>query len=397
MSASRDTNARDSIATQFKTLDRQTWQRCESALMGMIGEKNAKTPLLMECEPYTKRAVERKQPQGDDKTRACITDAEDTWNTANDTIHNVLSVALRNCAAARTILGKYVAGLPEQLKAGVERDPTAEAKVTFYANGQAAWTELRETAMGGRGIESAEGYLQELYRLPDVINDVDNLLIEHDSLVQKIGQVPDMTLSAVFKMHLLRCLKPFPECDIVEHSCAIDQTKSYEDTVREVKARLNRLKAGSTETGAAFYSDQSDIECWNCGQKGHRKADCRVNTGGRKAGKGGKGSRSGKGNYTQGNEGTSNKPGKGKSKGAQVRKKLKEAEAKLAEAESKNEAEDNDASGFGFSCEQVDERGFWSTGMLTWLFQTLMACIGIENDACTSESRIMTLMTAVFA
>ena len=33
--------------------------------------------------------------------------------------------------------------------------------------------------------------------------------------------------------------------------------------------------------------------------------------------------------------------------------------AKLAEAESNNEAEDKDNSGFGFSCEQVDETEFW--------------------------------------
>jgi hypothetical protein len=75
MSASRDTNARDSIATQFKALDRQTWQRSESALLGMIGEKNAKMPLLMPVDAFTARAVARKQPQGDDKMRKCINDS----------------------------------------------------------------------------------------------------------------------------------------------------------------------------------------------------------------------------------------------------------------------------------------------------------------------------------
>jgi hypothetical protein len=347
----------------------------------MIGEKKAKMPMLMEQDKFVQRALVRNDPQGDAKILAATHDAEDAWNVANDSIHNVLSVSLRNCAAARTILGKYVAGLP--VAAGKEP--------SIYADGKAAWKELRETAMGGQGIETAEGYLQELYRLPDVVNDVENLLIEHDSLVQKIGQIPDMTLEKVFKMHLLRCLKPFPECDIVEHSCATDQAKGYEDTVREVKSRLNRLKAGSSETGAAFYGADSDsqIECWNCGQKGHRRADCRVNTGNQTKGRG-KGSKGGgKGNST-----TAGKPGKGKSKGAAVRKKLREAEAKLAEAtESKKEAEE----GFGFSCEQVDKSGDWLTGMLTWLFQTLVMCIGFETDTFESESWIVTLMTVVFA
>ena len=172
MSASRETNARDSIASQFTSLDRSSWQRCESALLGMIGEKKAKMPMLMEQDKFVQRALVRNDPQGDAKILAATHDAEDAWNVANDSIHNVLSVSLRNCAAARTILGKYVAGLP-----------VAAGEPSIYADGKAAWKELRETAMGGQGIETAEGYLQELYRLPDVVNDVENLLIEHDSLV----------------------------------------------------------------------------------------------------------------------------------------------------------------------------------------------------------------------
>ena len=89
-----------------------------------------------------------------------------------------------------------------------------------------------------------------------------------------------MTLEKVYKMHLLRCLKPFPDGDVVEHSCATDQSKSYADTVRAVKARMNRLRAGGNGTESqAFMADRQEIKCWGCGQKGHRLAECRVRKG----------------------------------------------------------------------------------------------------------------------
>jgi hypothetical protein len=95
-----------------------------------------------------------------------------------------------------------------------------------------------------------------------------------------------------------------------------------------------------------------------------------MNTGNQSSKGRGKGSKGGgKGSHT------SNKPGKGKSKGAQMRKKLREAEAKLAEA---IEAPKSESEGFGFSCEQVDETGFWSTELLQWLILTVCVCIGIE-------------------
>jgi hypothetical protein len=171
MSTSKDTGGRDSIASQFTALDRSTWQRAESALLGMIGEKNAKMPLLMTRDEYVDRTLSRKAVKADKAAAATIV-AEDEWNEQNDLILCVLSVSLRNCAAARTIIGKYVAGLTG-----------AMGDAMFYADGKAAWNELRETAMGGQGIETAEGYLQEMYRLPDVVHNVDDLLIEHDAIV----------------------------------------------------------------------------------------------------------------------------------------------------------------------------------------------------------------------
>ena len=218
----------------------------------MIGDKNAKWPLVMPRAQYIARIVARKGHTDAEKIAHDQVDAEDVYEEAGDKIHNVLSVALRNCAAARTILGKYVAGLP------VDGKPN---EVTIFADGKGAWEELRDTAMGGRGIETAEGYLQEMYRLQDVAINVDDLLIEHDALVQKIMLVPDMSLDKVYKIHFLRCLKSYPEYDVVEHSCATDPNKTYNDTVRDVKSRLNRLKAGNpTEVGAAFNAEDSHLE-----------------------------------------------------------------------------------------------------------------------------------------
>jgi hypothetical protein len=380
---SKEPSARDSIASQFTSLDRSTWQRSESALLGMIGDKNAKMPLMMTLFDYVERKLERMKVSGDAKIFAARVQCEDEYYSANDTIHNVLSVALRNCAAARTILGKYAAGQGD--------NPDGEA--SFYATGAAAWKELRETAMGGEGIETAEGYLQELYRLPDVVNDVETLLIEHDSLVQKIGNIPDMTLEKVWKLHLLRCLKPYPECDIVEHSCATDSSKGYQATVREVKARLNRLKAGSTETGAAFYTN-SDVECWKCGQKGHVRADCRVKGSSKNGGKGSKGG-SDKGSQHQ------NKPGKGKTRGALVRKKLREAEAKLATAveESEKKATNStESSGFGFSCsEEASTRWCMLSLTLQWLAITLCVCFVSNYETLDAQNWYETVVTAVYA
>jgi hypothetical protein len=111
MSATKDTHARDSVAAQFTALDRATWQRCESALLGMIGEKHAKMPMMLSVENYIAHKLERLKPVGVHKIEALTMSSEDEWYAANDTIHNVLSVAMRNCAGARTILSKYAAGL----------------------------------------------------------------------------------------------------------------------------------------------------------------------------------------------------------------------------------------------------------------------------------------------
>ena len=173
---SRDgaSSTRDSIASSFTSSDQTSWQKNESALLGMIGDKHAKWPLIMDSGAFVTRYVDRKRLTDPEKIVAAQTEAEDIYEEATDTIHNVLSVALRNCAAARTILGKYSAGTPVVGKVG---------ECTVFADGKGAWTEIRDTAMGGRGIGTAEGYLQEMYRLQDVALNVDDLLIEHDALV----------------------------------------------------------------------------------------------------------------------------------------------------------------------------------------------------------------------
>jgi hypothetical protein len=51
-------------------------------------------PLLMTQEKFVERTLERKDPQGDAKILSVTHEAEDAWEMANDTIHNVLSVGI---------------------------------------------------------------------------------------------------------------------------------------------------------------------------------------------------------------------------------------------------------------------------------------------------------------
>jgi hypothetical protein len=265
---------RNAISGVVQELDRISWQRVETPLLGLIGEKGAKMALMLGTEDYVAWTKRRRPDEDDDKVQRL---AEDKWYEANDTIHNVLAVVLRNCPAARTIIAKYAAGGP-----GAEKD-------SLFSNGRDCWEELRETALGGQGIETAEGYIAEMYRLADETTSVGELLIEHPAIVQRIKGIEDMTIEKLFKMHFLRCLKRFPEYDAVEHSCATNADKDYEDSIRECTARFNRLKAcgdGGDSTmareghGLSSMAREghglSSIECWNCGQRGHKKANCRV-------------------------------------------------------------------------------------------------------------------------
>ena len=351
MTSSKD---RESIATYFTELDRTHWMRVEDALVGFVGEKGAKTPLLLSMEDWVayKTQTEGAEAEDPETVEAFERRVADEWLVANDTVHNVLAVSMRNCASARAILHKHRADRPIDEDAEV-----LEALQTqIYADGRSAWLELKETALGGQGVDSAEGYLAELYRLVDDSTSVDDLLVTHASLVQQIVEVPDLTLDMVFKMHLLRCIKRYPECSVVEQLCATDPDKTHADTVRELRGRLNRLKASGDES-TAFAADS--IECWSCGQEGHTMRTCRVKSGRRQKGSGGKGGGRSKGSSGKGYRAVEStkesKWGEGQSKGAKLRKKAREAEAKLAEAEARGSGSNNSQGsqggdyGFGFA------------------------------------------------
>ena len=119
-----------------------------------------------------------------------------------------------------------------------------------------------------------------MYRLADEASSVRELLVEHPAIVQRIQGIPEMSMEKLFKMHFLRYLKKFSEYDPVEHSCATDEKKDYQDTVRECTSRHNRLKAcGDGEyyrSRETHHETALQVECWKCGQKGHKKAECKV-------------------------------------------------------------------------------------------------------------------------
>ena len=98
------------------------------------------------------------------------------------------------------------------------------------ADGRSAWEELKSTAFGGLGIESVERDLTELYELSESTSTIQarQMIIKHESLVQKIKNAPDFGLETLFKVHILKIMKKYgTDFDVVEHACSMDQTVNY--------------------------------------------------------------------------------------------------------------------------------------------------------------------------
>ncbi len=225
---------RESIAGQLKTLDRDTWQRTEDAVIGIISERDSKFPLLLSRDAYIKLKVDRLDGADADEIAKAQVETGEEFDKANDRIHNSLVVIYRNCSDARAVLHKYRAGrsITVRGRGGHER-----TEIALDADGRSAWMELKSIAMGGQGIETVESALSELYGLGEQTDSMSarQLTIEHETLVRRILDTPDISLDLIFKTHLLKCIKRYGnDFDVVEHQCSTDRNKSHSDTVREI-------------------------------------------------------------------------------------------------------------------------------------------------------------------
>ena len=304
-----------SISSSLTRLDRDSWLQTEDALIGILGDKEAKAPLIVTREEYVEgRTLGMK---GEGLIEEMVKHGND-YDKDNDQVHNVLSIVFRNCGEASAILHKYRAGRTieernmkeEEDEIGDKIQPKMTQRITWTADGRAAWEELKSTALGGLGIESVERDLTELYELSESTSTIQarQMIIKHESLVQKIKNAPDFGLDTLFKVHILKIMKKYGnDFDVVEHTCSTDQKVNYNQTCRQLQARINRLGDNKEDnTGEAFLMKD---QCAHCKEYGHWKNDCphlrnwqgedgqrRKGNKGGKGGKGNKGKRYGKWN-----------------------------------------------------------------------------------------------------
>ena len=96
-----------SISSSLTRLDRDSWLQTEDALIGILGDKDAKAPLIVTREEYVEGRTLGLRGEGLIQER--IKYGND-YDKENDQVHNVLSIVFRNCGEARAILHKYRAG-----------------------------------------------------------------------------------------------------------------------------------------------------------------------------------------------------------------------------------------------------------------------------------------------
>ena len=72
-------------------------------------------------------------------------------------------------------------------------------------------TELRKTALGGIGIDTAESYLSNMFQMSANAMEVSEMISQHHQLVRRLLEIPDVALDLIFKMHFLRLIGTMPD------------------------------------------------------------------------------------------------------------------------------------------------------------------------------------------
>mgnify|MGYP001309218627 FL=1 len=355
----------DNRIYQLQGLDRTSWEAFSDSFIGACGSASTMchVPLICKAEDYYASAIATGDVMSEE-------DAMKEWNKQNNRACAKLATACSKVAGARAIVNKYMPGTTS-----VDDDGNTVTKI--FGDGRGAWLELRKTALGGIGIDTAESYLSNMFQMSANAMEVSEMISQHHQLVRRLLEIPDVTLDLIFKMHFLRLIGTMPDYAVVEDKCATDHSMTYEDTVSAVQTKANRIKNSSNHSvsdGSALMAEGEETrDCYRCGQKGHLAINCRVQL---PDGKGGQ-------------PGAWKPPGKGNSASAKNRRKLqaklKEAEAKLAEAGIKDSATETEPDKeseieFGFSavCEEVATESV----LMSVLVTAILFCVTFGSGVC---------------
>ena len=137
-----------SISSSLTRLDRDSWLQTEDALIGILGDKDAKAPLIVTREEYVEGRT--LGIRGEGLVQEMVKHGND-YDKDNDQVHNVLSIVFRNCGEARAILHKYRAGrtIEDDVAKGEEDEigdkiaTRMEKRITWTADGRLAWEGLK--------------------------------------------------------------------------------------------------------------------------------------------------------------------------------------------------------------------------------------------------------------
>ena len=99
------------------------------------------------------------------------------WNRQNNRACAKLATACSKVAGARAIVNKCMPG-------AISIDTDGNAVTKTFGDGRGAWLELRKTALGGIGIDTAESYLSNMFQMSANAMEVSEMISQHHQLVR---------------------------------------------------------------------------------------------------------------------------------------------------------------------------------------------------------------------
>ena len=233
---------------QLKEMSKMAFENFRMTFLGAAGLKG--------CKQCVRMARDEEHGYADDSA----------YDKANDMLHSMLLMATAENRQAQQILAKYM-----------------ESGPTGLGDGHAGYKELQETCMGGGGVETAAGRLQQMFSMDAQVygTEVLRLTTDHMDIHMALKGLPDMTADQIHKQHLLWLLRRLDDkmmYQYVDEVCS-DEKVTYAETHGKIVARYHKLNAGSDEmlgelAGQAAMAKKNDFACWKCGSKEHKKIDC---------------------------------------------------------------------------------------------------------------------------
>ena len=352
MNNTTDTAANNNYNLLLTEISPSAWERFSGAFIGSCTNAKCKLPLVMTRLEYV-QALPHKVTDKDlegagldahhEREKSVRAYLQDQYSQMNDKVHGRLTIAVRDLEQARNILAKYDAGRGPDPSDPYEvmEDPSVPL---MYGAGRAAWLEIKQACLGGKGLDTADGILSRMYDLEHQQHTISTFLSKHTAEVKKLKDIPNLTVDQIVKQNLLHGMRTlYPEYQVTEERCSNDEEIDYNQTaVLLLRAATRMNSRGAT----ACYSKTEP--CWRCGQPGHMQRDCKVVIGdsssvSRRQGSHGRGgSRAGHGSgqnqrndqSTSGEGKSKRKSGRGSNSGKSGRRKnVRGTSARLAAAE----------------------------------------------------------------